>query len=443
MKTATIARFVLGAAAIFAGAGLVGCGADTGQGAEGVGQASQALDGTAHSIDATAYAAITVDLQRSATCVVNGTYNGTAGDYPLVVSGIDPTGGAEVRDGYLFDRHTGVNGTWVKFSFGTASVNEVADAVAMTDPANHAVCYVIGGNKGGTEKANTWKFTLGSDAAHSGFVAGPTLNAARTNAVITQCQSKLMVVGGIDAGGDRSDVEVLSGGTWHQTVGLLGVARHNFAVAANDTKATDDATEFLISGGLASGSPTNRLEALHVPTGSGCATSSGAITSTLYANAAGTRLTTGVEAPVSFPKSFASLNSPAKATAFVVASGKPTGAATTQTQEVAVTTWNSTTGIAVTNATTAIANATSFAKAVRVPDVGVTTSPDAYMIVGGNAAGGVASVQEYQAGFGTNGWYATATLANARISPNAVYLPDLAKVLVAGGGSTVVKSITP
>jgi hypothetical protein len=257
MKTATIARFVLGAVAISAAAGLVGCGAETGQGsAEGVGQTSEALSSA--SLSALPTTPIDMRARGSVSCAfVDGTDR-----YHVKIGGFDASGATKKID---MAKNAAA---WVQQTAQLTNARGQSEVYQID--ATH--CAVIGGNTALDGAAANALVDVDIVSLNTGVtpriiaVSAAThgLAVARSQFKLSTCtdttgDTHLLALGGKDLRSVESSPTIanLSTGTWTSTANILSANRWDFGAD------TDGSNDYVVAGGQVAGvapNPSNTIE---------------------------------------------------------------------------------------------------------------------------------------------------------------------------------------
>jgi hypothetical protein len=261
-----IARFVLGAGAIFAAAGLVGCGAgEQGSGDPGaIGSSSEAL-----SVGSTLAAFPGTAVEWAASCVVTD----NSRQKLLVSQGYDSTG-ASVDQTYLYDP---VANTWTAFDAITDT--QTAGNLNDTDydsqgrgeaqfiPISSTKCLLVAGlsaKTGGATRTRSLTFDVSASAHHQWSKVGD-MAEGRAKFGLSKCGtgSKVIAIGGHVAAGTGSPVtsantvEVWNGSNAWSSFNKLNPRVSGFGFAAYS-----DNEHFVIGGGVSNTGDESKVQAL-------------------------------------------------------------------------------------------------------------------------------------------------------------------------------------
>lgn len=460
MKTRSIASgFVIGIASLL-GVVAQGCSAETGQGAEQeIGKtesalgasntlavaAGMAMDDATHGVDTDGNTAgvqvMNYGIKHAASCAI---HDGTANkDYFVVAGGISSTG-TVLDDIYVLDLTASPN-QWTLLEVANASkhlTHARLDLAAMQVPGDTSKCVFVGGSSSLLGAALADVDELHVDNGAWTITARTSLNTARARFGLSACEggSKFVAVGGVDNGSIVSSIEVsrsyAPASAWNEYTSTsplreLDTGRYDFGFAkdpGNDRYIVagghasladqDDTVEVITTSTLTIDGETNRT----------CVPAVTHITSTNL-------LSSAIEGNVAFPEGTAN--------EFVVTAGVKvvTGTPTLQQDvDIVTVTWGSPSTISVSTTSSALPFG-----AYRPNLVNTTLgSPIAYQLIGGGSSlsgsplapsASVGKVQEYQSGFGTNGWR-SANLGDARYASASAFVSATGKVYAATGQKT-------
>jgi hypothetical protein len=423
-------------AAIFAAAGLVGCGAENGQGESG------AIGSTSEAITVTNASPVTTlpnaDKRFGASsCVVHD--SNVNKDYLIVAGGFDnsatPAGLSSVL---VYDAAAPQAGKdhWSNVSVTGSLGIARGFAAAIQDPSDSSKCYVIGGEPtlGGVAVPFTlnssWNVdtvtVTGTRAVTVAKVntAAANLPTARSQLQLSTCGTKIMAVGGRTTGTTATGViEMLSGGSWSTPTGInvgstvaLPTAVYNFALAKEESS-----DNFVVSGGDGSGAVKRNIQV--ITSGTSCTK----VDTKDFGTTVNKRLSSVRRELVGFPKL-------GTANTFLSFAGFDTVAASNAVDEINVTSW---TAGAQTLAN--VSSSTNGTATIAPMLVFVNAATPSYQVLGGESVDATTTTKTGVAQqFISSAWDTVQDLvgdSNGVVYSAAAYLPSAGKTYLVTGAS--------
>lgn len=419
MKKATIARFVMGMAAIFA----AGCSAEQGSGEPAVGATSEALHGTGPAVTATVTNSLATGFKLAASCRILDTGAAPNVEYIVAAGGLLSTGAA--TDQVIVRPATSAT-NWTVLTPKLQSARLYLSAVQ--DPNDVKACYVAGGeDTAGNASKHVEKISVNNGVWS--VTAKTDMNVARSRFALYTCGSGLIAFAGRDANLGTPEIRSIEasaslGGaftTYNSSLPVAGGATGNELIdRVYDFGSAKDPTadRYLIAGGYDGTNELDHIEQVTTSVSSGlCTPVVAALTQT---GASKIVISNAVIGNVAFSED-------GSATKFIVTAGAKANGTTPTNMDLVTVNWGTP------GSTTVAANGTTLSQGVYHPTlVGPITDPahpadkPAFTLVSGgtfsaaiapplvDATAAVTDVQTYQSSFGLNA--AATKLTNARFA---------------------------